>query len=76
MVSMPDDKVASVPVMITQRMRWTLRKIGYPDSSIRHLTPQDAWELIEEARDKSILGRFFIWAARAFGCRWPTDIDP
>ena len=35
---------ASVPLMITQRLRQRLRAAGYTDADIDQMTPQEAWE--------------------------------
>jgi hypothetical protein len=41
-------RVASVPFMITHEMARRLRILGYSDDAIRHLTPQEAQQILAQ----------------------------
>lgn len=43
-------ETASVPFMVTQEMKHRLRLYGYSDDAIRHLTPQQAQEILNRAK--------------------------
>src|SRR5690606_13599418 len=49
----PAQGPARVPTMITRRMREQLVDLGYTTEDIRQMTPQGAWEIITEGRQKA-----------------------
>ena len=47
----PEDTVARVPFMITNRMRQELRQLGYSDDLINKLQSAEAHEILETGRE-------------------------
>lgn len=57
-LNMPEDadsgqKTASVPTMMTNKMRQQLRDFGHSDEEIRKFRPQEAWNRIQAGRSTS-----------------------
>ena len=40
--------VASIPLIITNKMRWELEHLGYSKDDIKYMTPKEGWELISQ----------------------------
>ncbi len=38
----------SIPLMITNKMRWELEHLGYSKDDIKYMTPKKGWELISQ----------------------------
>ena len=38
--------VVGIPLIITNKMRWELKHLGYRKDEIKYMTPKEAWELI------------------------------
>ena len=45
-------KKASIPIMITNQMRIDLLMLGYSNNEMKHLTPQECWQIIEKGVPK------------------------
>ncbi|TWH63811.1 hypothetical protein LX59_03062 [Azomonas agilis] len=44
---------ARIPIIITNKMRAQLKELGYQDTDIRKLRPQQAWDVINSAQPKA-----------------------
>ena len=44
--------VASIPLIITNKMRWELEHLGYSKDDIKYMTPKKGWELISQNTSK------------------------
>ena len=42
----------SIPLMITNKMRFQLSMLGYDKQEMKHLTPEQCWEIINRAVPK------------------------
>ena len=42
----------SIPLMITNKMRFQLSMLGYDKQEMKHLTPEQCWEIIEKGVPK------------------------
>ena len=40
--------VVSIPLMMTNKMRWELNHLGYSKDDIKHMTPKEGWDLINQ----------------------------
>tara|TARA_B100000212_G_C27322675_1_gene510901 strand:+ start:241 stop:966 length:726 start_codon:yes stop_codon:yes gene_type:complete len=40
--------VVSIPLMMTNKMRWELNHLGYNKDDIKHMTPKEGWDLINQ----------------------------
>ena len=38
----------SIPLMMTNRMRWELSHLGYSKDEIKNMTPKQGWEIINK----------------------------
>ena len=38
----------SIPLILTNEMRWELKHLGYDKDDIKHMTPKEGWELINQ----------------------------
>lgn len=38
----------SIPLILTNKMRWELKHLGYDKDDIKHMTPKEGWELINQ----------------------------
>ena len=45
-------KKVSIPIMITNKMRIDLLMLGYSKDEMKHLTPQECWQIIEKGVPK------------------------
>ena len=45
-------KKVSIPIMITNQMRIDLLMLGYSKDEMKHLTPQECWQIIEKGVPK------------------------
>ena len=43
---------ASIPLMITNKMRFQLSMLGYDRGEMKHLTPEQCWEIINKGVPK------------------------
>ena len=40
--------IVSIPLMMTNKMRWELNHLGYSNDDIKHMTPKEGWDLINQ----------------------------
>ena len=40
--------VVSIPLMMTNKMRWELKHLGYTPDEIKNMTPKEGWEKIKK----------------------------
>ena len=45
-------KVVSIPLMMTNKMRWELNHLGYSKDEIKIMTPKQGWEIINKDEPK------------------------
>ena len=38
----------SFPLMMTNKMRMNLRMMGYTDEELKHMRPEEGWEIIKK----------------------------
>ena len=43
-----NENVVSIPLIITNKMRWELEHLGYSKDDIKHMTPKEGWKLISQ----------------------------
>ena len=43
-----NDKGVSIPLMMTNKMRWELKHLGYTTDEIKNMTPKEGWEKIKK----------------------------
>ena len=47
-----DKRGVSIPLMMTNRMRWELNHLGYNKDEIKNMTPKQGWEIINKDEPK------------------------
>ena len=43
---------ASIPLMVTKKMKMKLSKLGYTDLQIKNMNPSQCWELLNKEKNK------------------------
>ena len=44
----PFESKVSIPLMMTNKMRMNLRMMGYTDEELKHMRPEEGWEIIKK----------------------------
>lgn len=48
LITIPEPKQVSIPLMMTNKMRTELKKIGFSEKEIKGMTPQEGWDNINK----------------------------